>query len=978
MRASSRRQHRAARLVAGGVVALLVGAPFTARAAAGPVTAGFGEVAALAAAAVSGAPVEVVGRRGESSTVFANPDGTLQMDVSNVPVRVRRETAWVPIDTTLERRADGTVAPRATTVSMVLSGGGAAPLVTLQRGNGSLSLTAPFALPAPTLAGDIATYAEVLPGVDLVVRAGADTFSERFVVKSAAAAANPDLSSLRFGTRTSGLVVRTRADGGVEAVDGRGTVVLTGPAPIMWDSAGASGANPALSAEAPGAAGAGADAAAAAVSAAAAAGSAAAENDNQPVEGDKVAPVGVVADAQGLTLKPDLALLRGVGTRYPVYLDPTLGATRNAWAMVNKTYPTTEYWKWAGDSSDSEGMGHIDDPAAGVHTKRLFYQFTTSSLNGKTIYSATFRAFETHAYSCTASKVEAWHVGTISSTTNWDHQPANIASTSTGLQSSATVAYGRSGCTPGGAWVSFDVTPAVKYQTSHSGASTTIKLKGASETSSSSWKRFKYGATLSIVYNTPPPAPSGLTMTGPSAACATGAGRAVFPNDPPVLNAKFRDSDAGENVQGSFELFTSTGTLLKTYLAPAKAPNSVQTYDLAAAGVYPLPAGMADGIYKWRVRTKDPKVYGAYSGYCEFAIDKTAPAPPTITPSAATQAAAQPGPFPFGGTATFTVSSTDAGTKTYKWSVNSGVPTSAGIAYTTPTFSVPMNVYGPATVRVWVYDQAGNASKSAASYEVPVGGFDPTRDLRANWRMDAATGATTAPDRVGVSGTAPNGASPMTLAGGAAFADGGQQSLRWPADRALQLNSGTVTGATAATTSTTVLDLKKNATVTVWVQPSSTTGRTVAVSHDATGGANLTLEQRTMTAEREDPNTGLPVEVREPHFVATVRVGATLVIADIPTPVVAGEWYHLAAGWAPGPRELTLELADADGVAIDAVTVTATADADTSNGVMRVGGAMNAAGARDSYWPGVVDEVSVFSNLIPEEQLLQLRTTAHG
>jgi hypothetical protein len=313
--------------------------------------------------------------------------------------------------------------------------------------------------------------------------------------------------------------------------------------------------------------------------------------------------------------------------------------------------------------------------------------------------------------------------------------------------------------------------------------------------------------------------------------------------------------------------------------------------------------------------------------------------------------------------------------------VNSGVPTSSAVTYaTSPTFSVPLAVYGPVVVRVWTYDQAGNRSTLAAENNAfTVGGIDLARDLRARWRMDATSG-TVAPDAVGVTATAANGASPMTLAGGASFVAGGQQVDAFPSDGALQLNAGTATAATAATTSTTVLDLARNATVTAWVKLSPTTARTVAVSHDAAGGANLTLEQRTVPTVREDPITGDVTTVDEQHFVATVRIAgrSAPLVADVPVPVAFDEWYHLGATWSPGERQLTLEVADAEGVALDAVAADTDADGDTQAGAVRVGGAGTSTGGREAYWPGLVDEVAVYGNVVPPEQLNQLRTAPHG
>lgn len=82
---------------------------------------------ALAEAKDSGTRVEVTGERSERTTVFANPDGySFTLEESSVPVRTRsRNGGWQQPDATLERREDGTVGPKAASVEMNFSAGGA-------------------------------------------------------------------------------------------------------------------------------------------------------------------------------------------------------------------------------------------------------------------------------------------------------------------------------------------------------------------------------------------------------------------------------------------------------------------------------------------------------------------------------------------------------------------------------------------------------------------------------------------------------------------------------------------------------------------------------------------------------------------------------------------------------------------------------------------------------------------------------------
>jgi hypothetical protein len=165
--------------------------------------------------------VEALSDRTEYSQTFANPSGTLTLNEAVAPVRTRRaDGTWVPVDYTLLPRPDGTVRPIASTVDVAFSGGGTGPMVRITRDGDQVALGWPAALPVPTLSGATATYADVLPGVDLQLRAQPLGFSDLLVVKSAEAARNPALRIVRLALATTGVTLRATADGGLTAVDG--------------------------------------------------------------------------------------------------------------------------------------------------------------------------------------------------------------------------------------------------------------------------------------------------------------------------------------------------------------------------------------------------------------------------------------------------------------------------------------------------------------------------------------------------------------------------------------------------------------------------------------------------------------------------------------------------------------------------------------------------------------------------------------
>src|SRR6266511_3529355 len=79
------------------------------------------ETSAAIAAKLCRGRVEVTYRLSETTQVWANPDGTLTAERHLAPVRVRQGDRWVPVDLTLQKLPDGSVAPKAHPVGLRLS-----------------------------------------------------------------------------------------------------------------------------------------------------------------------------------------------------------------------------------------------------------------------------------------------------------------------------------------------------------------------------------------------------------------------------------------------------------------------------------------------------------------------------------------------------------------------------------------------------------------------------------------------------------------------------------------------------------------------------------------------------------------------------------------------------------------------------------------------------------------------------------------
>jgi hypothetical protein len=152
--------------------------------------------------------------------VTAQPDGSFTVEFDQVPVRTKKASGWVPVDTDLERTSSGGVAPKATAADVAFSRGGSqAPLAQVTKDGKTYRVDSPWTLPVPTVSGSAATYADVMPGTDLVVRATPDGFTENLVVKSAQSS---DLSSVRFPVSVDGVTARTTSEGGAAFVDAPG------------------------------------------------------------------------------------------------------------------------------------------------------------------------------------------------------------------------------------------------------------------------------------------------------------------------------------------------------------------------------------------------------------------------------------------------------------------------------------------------------------------------------------------------------------------------------------------------------------------------------------------------------------------------------------------------------------------------------------------------------------------------------------
>lgn len=197
-------------------------------------------VSASLTARVQGSRVEILSERTESSSTFANPDGSSTVEQSTGPVRFRDAAGgWRDVDVSLQQAPDGSVVARAHPGGLRLSGpGGAAgqvrDLASVSGGGPDVALRWRGELPRPVVEGTRATYVDVLPTVDLVVEATRTGFEQFLIVKSRPRSAAAVSVSLPLALR--GMSARRGGGGGVELVDGGGRVAGALAEPVMWDA----------------------------------------------------------------------------------------------------------------------------------------------------------------------------------------------------------------------------------------------------------------------------------------------------------------------------------------------------------------------------------------------------------------------------------------------------------------------------------------------------------------------------------------------------------------------------------------------------------------------------------------------------------------------------------------------------------------------------------------------------------------------
>lgn len=651
---------------------------------------GLNEQQALAMARASGKAVQATAATTDTSTLTANPNGTLTLRQTIAPVRKLVHGRWKSLDPTLVRHADGTISPKVASGDLTLSGGKAGtPLATMRATSGSLavSLPAAFTLHSPALSGATATYHDVLTGVDLAVTAQ-DTggFSEVLIVKNAAAAANPALAGLSLSTKAAGVSLASDAAGDITAKDRSGHTVFSATAPTMWDSNRPAANTPKTTDPRTGQA---VDKRSGAplVSSAASPGAAARQTSLK------------AAYHQGhISLSPDHGLLRGKHTVYPVYIDPTFTASAfmpssqtdsvQAWAFVDSEWPTTSFWKPAASTPGPLHVGYTDW-TSDVSTNRALYQTSihSSIWGAQDVIDSKISFYENWSASCTKEEVDLWHTGAISSSTTWNSTHSSDSTDKSFWLSkldTQTVAHGWStSCGPED--VTFTITPLMKLAAKGKWSQATFGLRAADESNDLAWKQFSKQATITTTYDHTPNTPTTLT-TSPATSCTAATPTTLGLGDV-TLRAAVSDPDGTTSpLTANFTLQNMANSTTTTRAINATSGTTASTLFSHTDSAGPFAALTSKTEFAWYLTVTDHDLTSGQSKTCHFYYDPTAPGAPTVSPVTSTtsqcpditDSPSGDSLCTVGTSASFTITDTNVGSApgSYRYQLNGGNPVS--------------------------------------------------------------------------------------------------------------------------------------------------------------------------------------------------------------------------------------------------------------------------------------------------------------
>ncbi|WP_164743464.1 LamG domain-containing protein [Microbacterium sulfonylureivorans] len=538
-RRSGKRRNAALGALSGLALILASLAPTTAFAAGPQVTMPVAtSMSASVAASETGEPVEIVSETTPTERLLALPDGTMQYEVSTVPVRVADDNGnWVDIDLNLEKAGEWWE-PAASATPVRFGAGGSDILDEVQTAGGEwITERWPHGLlPAPLIDGATATYPQVFPGVDLKLTATDIGMASVYVVKSPAAASNLALEDLHV--EMEGADISRDANGNFEAETEAGETVVSSM-PLWWDSSdGGTFLEPG-------------------------------DDPAQPVEHSHT----------DSSINLDVAeTIDGEQVTYPIFIDPEWSSGENASWYTDIAYPNASYLNAA-----TQRVGKFD-----IYDSRMYMEFPISALAGKDIVTAQLNTTQLQLAASPNNPLEVRLRGYQAPGFTWNQQNnslwgALLDTKNPGTWGGPAVAVG------------WNVTAGVKTRVA--GGSSAVQFGFIPQNPSAQSRRhFDNDATLIVTYNSAPSNPTLPKITSPVRDCGSASSPAYVSGTSIVVSVSQSDPDAG-TVDTNFTLASApalTALQTKSSGSLADGPRSV-TFTGLADGDYAWRARGWDG-----------------------------------------------------------------------------------------------------------------------------------------------------------------------------------------------------------------------------------------------------------------------------------------------------------------------------------------------------------------------------------------------
>ncbi|MFF1831177.1 LamG-like jellyroll fold domain-containing protein [Paenarthrobacter sp. NPDC058040] len=777
------------------------------------------ERAAQSEAKASGEKVVVDDATTPTDLTVANPDGTFTRTMNTAPVRMETSEGWVDISTDLVRTVeDGktVIKPEQIPVDLTLGAGGSSDMATIDDKEGhSIAQSWPFGtLPEPVIDANVATYRQVLPGVDLVQIAHQTGVSQVLKIESAEAAKDPRVVQMRLFLDAGNTTVSETSEGTLTATGSdTGQVELHMSGGQWWDSS-----QPGASALDPGTPGL-----------------------TRPFSfslGQEAGKQTQVFGMDEILQTPDL--------QYPIYVDPPWNTPRTSYVFVDTAYPNTSYWN--GQFTDQTmNVGYLPNywaPDGVTHLARSYFQFEGKTFDATAnLINARFEILETWSSSCTPTGIASWITGEVGTGTTWNNQPQLKVRTDRG-----NVAKGYSSACPAG-MVGFDLLAAENILLNSSKWTIMLAADNELDTSGLAWKRFANSGAIRVDYNRNPIGPAIHSIqSGRWTGAPWGATSKYVTRIPkPKLTAMVGDDEDGGEIKVVYSVRRASGggSIFSGVVENASPKWHAETMEWGSA-----PA-LVEGDYVFEARTYDD--WGGISPLMNFAfsIDLTPPVAPKITPVAGAKYAYTPDAD--GVVRKYTDNNNAPGDASYPFLISNGYTTDRqlradGFIYSVsrdapalPLADVDVTCQSPPKrefiivcpgadsvvvnigavnkttyLTVWAFDAAGNVADIGEDYQ----------------RGDAMKVTLTVPEPVltkGVVDLVPSGNAKWT----GIFADGNLKEQRVPEGscgdvaptkpsnaRALQFNPGAGKAETAAG----AVDTSGDFSIAAWVCPTSVGG----------------------------------------------------------------------------------------------------------------------------------------------------------